>query len=154
VHGVCSSHSFTGKARLFAAIVSRPASASQLLLLLVRMRATGSVPVACTTPGGADQTPFFYCHCHCCCCCCHCSFSAAVAAAGGYAGPRLLSVGQRPGHDFFEQLSARLVGYNVPIPTVQIEYRSLSVTTEAMLGSAGIPTAGNFAPKLIRVGAR
>jgi hypothetical protein len=27
----------------------------------------------------------------------------------------------------------------------------LTVRTEAMVGSAGIPTAGNFAPKLIKV---
>lgn len=60
-------------------------------------------------------------------------------------------MGERPGHDFFEQLSLRLKEYKVAVPTVQIEYRSLTVKTEAMVGSAGIPTAGNFAPKLIRV---
>lgn len=42
--------------------------------------------------------------------------------------------------------------YNVSVPTVQIEYRGLTVRTEAVVGSAGIPTAGNFAPKLIKVG--
>lgn len=61
-------------------------------------------------------------------------------------------MGQRPGHDFFEQLAIRLEEYNVAIPTVQIEFRNLTVTTEAMVGSAGIPTAGNFAPKLVMVG--
>lgn len=60
-------------------------------------------------------------------------------------------MGERPGHDFFEQLSLRLTEYKVAVPTVQIEYRNLTVKTEAMVGSAGIPTAGNFAPKLIRV---
>ena len=49
------------------------------------------------------------------------------------------------------QLAARLDEYQVATPTVQIEYRNLTVKTEAMLGSAAIPTAGNFAPKLIKV---
>lgn len=45
----------------------------------------------------------------------------------------------------------RLDEYKVATPTVQIEYRNLTVKTDAMVGSAGIPTAGNFAPKLIKV---
>lgn len=65
---------------------------------------------------------------------------------------RLLSVGQRPGRDFFEHLAAKLDEYGVATPTVQIEYRGLTVRTEAVVGAAGIPTAGNFALRLAKVG--
>lgn len=75
----------------------------------------------------------------------------SLASAAAACFHRLLSVGKRPGQDFFEQLAAKLDEYSVAVPTVQIEYRNLTVRTEAMVGSAGIPTAGNFAPKLVQV---
>lgn len=77
-------------------------------------------------------TPLHHC-CHCCHCC------------------RLLSVGQRPGRDFFQRLASKLEEYSVATPTVQIEYRNLTVRTQAMVGSAGIPTVGSFGPRLIKV---
>jgi hypothetical protein len=64
---------------------------------------------------------------------------------------RLLSVGDKPGHDFFRLLAQKLEEYQVPMPTVQIEYKNLTVKTQAMVGSAGIPTAGNFGPQLLKV---
>ncbi|WIA42005.1 hypothetical protein OEZ86_009302 [Tetradesmus obliquus] len=63
---------------------------------------------------------------------------------------RLLSVGDKPGHDFFRLLAQKLEEYQVPMPTVQIEYKNLTVKTQAMVGSAGIPTAGNFGPQLLK----
>jgi hypothetical protein len=64
---------------------------------------------------------------------------------------RLLSVGDKPGHDFFRLLAQKLEEYQVPMPTVQIEYKNLTVKTQAMVGNAGIPTAGNFGPQLLKV---
>jgi hypothetical protein len=64
---------------------------------------------------------------------------------------RLLSVGDKPGHDFFRLLARKLEEYQVPMPTVQIEYKNLTVKTQAMVGNAGIPTAGNFGPQLLKV---
>eukprot|EP00878_Enallax_costatus_P044792 GHUV01053539.1.p1 GENE.GHUV01053539.1~~GHUV01053539.1.p1 ORF type:complete len:186 (+),score=28.33 GHUV01053539.1:313-870(+) len=63
---------------------------------------------------------------------------------------RLLSVGERPGQDFFRLLAEKLEEYHVATPTVQIEYKNLTVKTHAAVGSAGIPTAGNFGPKLVK----
>jgi hypothetical protein len=40
----------------------------------------------------------------------------------------------------------------VATPSVQVELRGLTVTTEAVVGSAGIPTAANFALRLAKVG--
>jgi hypothetical protein len=63
-------------------------------------------------------------------------------------------VGDKPGHDFFRLLAQKLEEYQVPMPTVQIEYKNLTVKTQAMVGSAGIPTAGNFGPQLLKVNIR
>lgn len=41
---------------------------------------------------------------------------------------------------FLDKLGARVEDLGVELPSVQIEYRDLNVTTTALIGSAGIPT--------------
>jgi len=64
---------------------------------------------------------------------------------------RLLAIGEDPDKNFFRLLAQKLAEYNVPTPAVQIEYKNLTVKTQAMVGSAGVSTAGNFAPQLVKV---
>lgn len=81
----------------------------------------------------------------------HPQLSQLVQSGAAALSCRLLSVGDKPGHDFFRLLAQKLEEYQVPMPTVQIEYKNLTVKTQAMVGSAGIPTAGNFGPQLLKV---
>ncbi|GIL82508.1 hypothetical protein Vretifemale_11338 [Volvox reticuliferus] len=44
---------------------------------------------------------------------------------------------------FMRALGATLRRYNVSMPAVTVEYRNLTVRTDALMGSAGLPTVGN-----------
>lgn len=60
-------------------------------------------------------------------------------------------MGEQPGQDFFRLLAKKLGEYHVETPTVQIEYKNLTVKTTALVGTAGTPTAGNFGLHLLKV---
>eukprot|EP00877_Chromochloris_zofingiensis_P010755 jgi/Chrzof1/5933/Cz16g21030.t1 len=56
---------------------------------------------------------------------------------------RILALGVTPGKGFLSKLSDKLKEYGIEQPTVQIEFRQLTVATDALVGNAGIPTVAN-----------
>lgn len=65
---------------------------------------------------------------------------------------RLAAIGEGTEDNYLTVLSKKLKAHNVKVPSVVIEYTGLSVETQALIGSAGIPTVGNQFLNLIKVG--
>lgn len=64
---------------------------------------------------------------------------------------RILALGVTPGKGFLSKLSDKLKEYGIEQPTVQIEFRQLTVATDALVGNAGIPTVANVGTHALKV---
>ncbi|MEW5298072.1 MAG: hypothetical protein WDW36_001233 [Sanguina aurantia] len=63
---------------------------------------------------------------------------------------RLAAIGEGTEDNYLTVLSKKLKAHNVKVPSVVIEYTGLCVNTQALIGSAGIPTVGNQFLNLIK----
>jgi len=55
------------------------------------------------------------------------------------------------GHELLGRIHAKLAEHGIELPTIQVEFRNVRVTTGALFGSAGIPTVGSIPLSILKV---
>ncbi|GAX73712.1 hypothetical protein CEUSTIGMA_g1165.t1 [Chlamydomonas eustigma] len=63
---------------------------------------------------------------------------------------KIAGLGSSPVEDFLAHITRLVDKYKIQMPKIQVEYRDLNITTQALVGSAAVPTVGDSFVNLAR----